>query len=306
MSFEGLVAAAAAWDADFRQISRSVTPSWIQQIQSGRVLLSSGSFGCFVDQRGVVPEGMRTFALPQTDCSEFRWFDHQIDKPVILVFPADREISALTRPGFRMQSFSIPIPILEEHCQLQLDCSVDSVLSSGPQVIQITRVEASKLRQDVEKVVALSYFQLSSSVQHLVTREFETRLLDLIFSAERLRKTECCTILKSAKVQTLNHIFEFLEEHEKEVNSVGDLSAATNIPSRTLRWLFSQSVGISPKKYLLGRRLYGAHRQLWKSSHGEVRVADIANDWGFWHMGQFAKDYRDFFQQLPSDTLKKG
>lgn len=34
-------------------------------------------------------------------------------------------------------------------------------------------------------------------------------------------------------------------------------------------------------------------------------IADLANDMGFWHMGQFAKDYRSFFGELPSETLKK-
>jgi AraC family ethanolamine operon transcriptional activator len=38
----------------------------------------------------------------------------------------------------------------------------------------------------------------------------------------------------------------------------------------------------------------------------ESRVADIAIRWGFWHMGQFARDYRAMFGELPSETLKKS
>ncbi len=36
------------------------------------------------------------------------------------------------------------------------------------------------------------------------------------------------------------------------------------------------------------------------------KVSDIANRFGFWHMGQFAKDYKYFFGELPSATLKKS
>jgi AraC family transcriptional regulator, ethanolamine operon transcriptional activator len=32
-------------------------------------------------------------------------------------------------------------------------------------------------------------------------------------------------------------------------------------------------------------------------------IGDIANTWGFWHMGQFAADYRRQFGELPSETL---
>jgi len=35
-------------------------------------------------------------------------------------------------------------------------------------------------------------------------------------------------------------------------------------------------------------------------------VADVANRHGFWHMGQFAKDYRKTFGELPSETLKRS
>jgi AraC family ethanolamine operon transcriptional activator len=33
-------------------------------------------------------------------------------------------------------------------------------------------------------------------------------------------------------------------------------------------------------------------------------VQDVAAAWGFWHMSQFATDYRKLFGMRPSDTLK--
>jgi AraC family ethanolamine operon transcriptional activator len=33
-------------------------------------------------------------------------------------------------------------------------------------------------------------------------------------------------------------------------------------------------------------------------------INEIANRWGFWHMSQFAADYRRFFGELPSETLR--
>ncbi|RLD37204.1 MAG: AraC family transcriptional regulator, partial [Bacteroidetes bacterium] len=35
-------------------------------------------------------------------------------------------------------------------------------------------------------------------------------------------------------------------------------------------------------------------------------IANIARASGFWHMGQFYKDYKKFFGELPSDTLKNN
>jgi AraC family ethanolamine operon transcriptional activator len=33
-------------------------------------------------------------------------------------------------------------------------------------------------------------------------------------------------------------------------------------------------------------------------------VQDVAAAWGFWHLSQFATDYRKLFGTRPSDTLK--
>jgi len=49
--------------------------------------------------------------------------------------------------------------------------------------------------------------------------------------------------------------------------------------------------------------LNNVKKELRKSSSSSTKIADIANQHGFWHMGQFAKDYKILFVELPSDTL---
>jgi AraC family ethanolamine operon transcriptional activator len=34
-------------------------------------------------------------------------------------------------------------------------------------------------------------------------------------------------------------------------------------------------------------------------------IADIANRWGFWHIGKLAADYRTQFGELPSATRQR-
>ncbi|RKX37917.1 MAG: hypothetical protein DRP64_16575 [Verrucomicrobia bacterium] len=60
---------------------------------------------------------------------------------------------------------------------------------------------------------------------------------------------------------------------------------------------------MSPKNYINAMRLNGVHKQLRGAQPGQIRVADAANNWGFWHMGQFAADYRKLFGENPSATL---
>jgi AraC-like DNA-binding protein len=70
---------------------------------------------------------------------------------------------------------------------------------------------------------------------------------------------------------------------------------------RTLRRCFNEHFGIGPKAYISRYRL-GQVRSALLRDRQDQSVMDIANEWVFWHMGQFAKDYRQMFGELPSMT----
>jgi AraC family ethanolamine operon transcriptional activator len=60
---------------------------------------------------------------------------------------------------------------------------------------------------------------------------------------------------------------------------------------------------VTPKAYLQAERLKRVRRGLREADARTAQVTDVANAWGFWHMGQFAADYRKLFGELPSQTL---
>ena len=60
---------------------------------------------------------------------------------------------------------------------------------------------------------------------------------------------------------------------------------------------------ITPKQFLNTRRLH-AFRRVLQTDNGLNRVADVAEQFEFWHMGKLANDYRALFGELPSKTLQ--
>jgi AraC family ethanolamine operon transcriptional activator len=73
---------------------------------------------------------------------------------------------------------------------------------------------------------------------------------------------------------------------------------------RTLEYIFRDYFNVTPKVYLKSRRLAAVRHELLRSLHSKSSINEIANRWGFWHMSQFATDYRRFFGELPSETLQ--
>ena len=85
--------------------------------------------------------------------------------------------------------------------------------------------------------------------------------------------------------------------------TVADICRVTKVSERTLQYGFLEHYDITPKAYLRAVRLNGVRRDLKLANPEEARISDIASRWGFWHLGQFAADYRRQFAELPSQTL---
>lgn len=83
--------------------------------------------------------------------------------------------------------------------------------------------------------------------------------------------------------------------------SMLEVCRAVGASRRKLNYCFQEVLGQSPVKYLRAVRLNGARRAL---REGAASVQDAAARWGFWHLGQFAQDYRRQFGELPSQTLR--
>jgi AraC family transcriptional regulator, ethanolamine operon transcriptional activator len=110
----------------------------------------------------------------------------------------------------------------------------------------------------------------------------------------------CCYTAPLAK-STCNKVI--LDHHLDEPVTVTQLCEVTNVSRRTLQYSFESILGISPIQYLRISRLNGVRRSLVQAQHGQA-VSDIAAQWGFWHLSQFAKDYKQLFGEQPSQTLE--
>ncbi|NNJ97760.1 MAG: AraC family transcriptional regulator [Gammaproteobacteria bacterium] len=86
--------------------------------------------------------------------------------------------------------------------------------------------------------------------------------------------------------------------------SVAILATTLNTTRRTLLNAFQETLGTSPSRYMLARRLNGVQRDLHCGK--SPTVTDAALDYGFEHFGRFAYHYRTLFGEMPSATLKRA
>ena len=94
------------------------------------------------------------------------------------------------------------------------------------------------------------------------------------------------------------------EESPLDGTSVVELCAACKVPRRTLNRAFQDALGMGPATYLRRVRLNRARRALQRQRKRSITVTDVALNLGFWHLGRFAEQYNQLFNESPHETLR--
>ena len=86
---------------------------------------------------------------------------------------------------------------------------------------------------------------------------------------------------------------------------VVEICKAAHVSAKTLRLCCQEQLGMSPKRYLLLRRMHLARRALCMADPATTTVTEIATNYGFWELGRFSVAYRSLFGESPSAALRR-
>lgn len=99
---------------------------------------------------------------------------------------------------------------------------------------------------------------------------------------------------------------DYMRSHIDQALTLTDLCEALGTSTRALCYGFQEMFGTSPMSYLKILRLQGSHRVLKAADPDGKTVTEVATQFGFYHLGYFARDYKQMFGELPSETLNRN
>ncbi|HCE6868964.1 TPA: AraC family transcriptional regulator [Pseudomonas aeruginosa] len=99
----------------------------------------------------------------------------------------------------------------------------------------------------------------------------------------------------------LKRALAFIDEHASQPLKLGDIANAACCSIRTLQRVFQNWHDISVMQHVREVRLQRVREALLEEG-GQASITEIAIQWGFSHLGQFAADYRKKYGELPSET----
>ncbi|HEM8497265.1 AraC family transcriptional regulator [Burkholderia multivorans] len=214
----------------------------------------------------------------------------------------DAQTGVLCAPGERFDA------LLSADCEqfvLRIDAATVRTLTGDPRatldpVLHVSDAALAAWRDQLMLVARSPDLLERARTNPRVASQLEHLLIDLLIEGHPP------SVLPAARHDPVpgfvRRAQEFVDAHYAQPLQLADIVRAADVPERTLRDAFLQFRGTSPMQYLRAKRLEHA-RELLLGATPERRIAEIALDCGFTHLGRFALAYRERFGESPSDTL---
>lgn len=298
--FEHYRAAAQGWGLEFVQLDKGPFRGALCQTGTDRIAITHFSLNRRFHQQGLLRSVGRTFALFLDHATPMKWQNSAFaDLDYLVVFPADGALEALTSPGFDAVGISIEDDWLASVAEAnELGHVIERLSAPGGTYRTDGRLTAS-IRRAVKQLVRFDGLNMPLFAQRELEHEIALHCL-AAYSCALPNSDKSRVRMRDRAFRTALHL---IHQSPDCLLSIPEVSASVGVSERTLRNAFQDRLGTSPKHYINARRLTCVRHRLASSKQQNETVQDIAAEFGYWHTGQFAADYRTMFGELPTETV---
>ena len=286
---------AAGFDLGFRQLDPGPAPVSAKLLNGEQLTLVCMTFDRAYHQLGTPPAGMKSFGIPLRPMRN--WFGSQYQESSILPFNLPGGIDGVSESGFEACTLSVSDDSLRRISEAFRVPVGDVLVAARTDEV----IRNSRATQLLRRLISDDFEDDTRQLD----REREEEIIVALLYAASSGKALVDKSSPASRSRTVSKAIAFVNDQNNEAITVGDICRSTGIALRTLNRAFREHFGVGPKAYLIRQRLSSVRAEL-VSAPGSIVIADVANRHAFWHMGQFAKDYKTMFGELPSETLKRN
>lgn len=296
-SIQGFSSAAVAmgWQLDFTPIDRGESAATLDIASGKNSLLMQTAFDGRVYQRGDAPRQAITFGMIDMPERSIHWKGFKVNNDDLLVFGEGKEFESVSPEAFKCYTLSFNEPHLQSIANsMKLDLP-SNILSNGSP-IKLT----PENRRSIRKTIAATLQPASPNPLSLLEDELPFQLILGLQSSTTNSDRSSILDREICRKRAEDYIHQHMDEHIP----VTRLVEVAGTSWKTLVRAFQEYYGLSPKQFMRSLKLHRVYADL-SAAQPEQKVNAIANRWGYWHMGDFAKDFRRQYGCLPSDVLYK-
>ena len=258
-----------------------------------------GSYNLAVLARGDMTPDMVSLTLAVGGLTDWRVYGHRITDGDMVAFPEGGELMvALPRQAqwlslqvhrSRLETAGVSTASLLAASATKLPGAMHTGLRRALSDLAPVLAPQAALTPFGDAAVAQAHDELLSALlSELVMRSGKGDSSAPLNSAERWR------LIRRAEA--------YLESVSDATVRIDDLCVATGTSLSRLERAFKDAFGLSPRRFLMLRRLAAVRGELLKGDK-RASVTEIATRWGFFHLGRFSREYHLHYAERPSQTL---
>ncbi|GAB5435621.1 MAG: hypothetical protein FalmKO_07460 [Falsiruegeria mediterranea] len=281
------------WDVELTQIERGNLNARVSVWAGQKLTLIDLNFDKAVHQTGTSRPDVLAFGLPDPQRIS-KWLGQVPSDTDVMTFGSDQPFDGVSSQIFSGVVFGIDTQFAQgmaDHCGLDISEALKGAATSS-----MSNVGAHHFR-----IRQMARLRIARGL-NMCSPEEEDDLILSILEMLSSPRVWCDSGKSSQRNRAARMAVEYMISNLDECISIRQICTEVGVSAPTLRRGFLDAYGIGPKQFLQRSRLSAVHAKLARQRH-DCGIADVANSYGFWHMGQFARDYRAFFGELPSQTL---
>ena len=306
--FESLNAMASSlrdWDVEFRPMAADTAPTDLMQARVGPIMISQLLTECRHAHLGASPANACSFALLTDADQTVRWCGESLGTDRIPLFAPMEDFAASVNGRFSVYTLSVDPEWLGQTAAWEQLVRQHGragylrkhLLQPHPSAISHLRAVVSTACRELGNL-ASSAPGNASLASHIVS-DIASALTTTIASSTKHSKN----IAATARLRAVRRALAYVHDQPNRALSLDEICKTARVSERTLQRAFLEHFGVTPKSYIQTFRLNGVRGELLDHALSEIRVRDAAAKWGFWHMGEFSRVYRQLYGETPSQTL---
>lgn len=231
-------------------------------------------------------------------------------------FEANPIHALVTSPGMALtMDFSYDSPqlvirieqqALERHLTRLLGGSLDKPIVFDPEM-DLTTDAAMRWNGAIQLLHTEVYYADSLVQRGQGIGPMEELLMSTLLLLQRSNHYDHLVLpTEQAGRRVVRESLDYIEAHLCEHVTMSDIAGSVHMSVRAVQLGFREELGTTPMHYLRDRRLERAREELVDAMASDgVTVTDVAQRWGFTHLGSFAVLYRKRWGESPSQTLRR-
>jgi AraC family transcriptional regulator, ethanolamine operon transcriptional activator len=259
---------------------------------------------CGVRQRGHIGVGHYGFAMPLAVDGQLKFDGQSLDDQSIMIGRSE-QLDLCCPAGFGLVGIVVEADLLRALWQHMYQRPLSGWLDHQI-VVQARATPAAELKTAHLRML----YAISNSPQLLESPQAVAQMRDEILMQwveaipERVEMSDTRSL--EARKRLVKRACDVVMSRPEQPLSMLGLCTEIGTSQRRLEYCFQAVLGMSPARYLRVTRLNGVRRELKRAAQhpasAKPGVQDVASRWGFWHVGEFAAEYRRQFGELPSST----